>query len=531
MSGFAFGSEGTYDVFDTLESIGSDTESSESAFAITQDTNSSFYVVGKSEPYSRSGASDLPEAEIPGLKQKDAFIARISSLNRSLNWVMRTGTSQDDWATGIAIDPTGDFIYVVGETNGQFGTSRRHGQSDAFVLKYDVRPTNKPVRAWSQPLIIGSNASESASAVAVGKDGKDVFVVGYTTGSLFTTSSGNADGFICRISAVDGVLLAARQFGTAGNDYAQRISFLDNADSPILVGVETQRIVGAYEISNMNVFKFRSSDLSPLGSVLVKTFSRESLTGLVQHPLFPNQIFLAGSSWLEQQNGWEISVKRLNQAFDDISDIGKLSVDLDSLKAPQYAVKYGSKNGGDEKITNMAVFSKTGRLIVSGVTTGSMLQNVSAKGSSQVFLAVLGPDKGDLGFLAQEHLSISKSYSLIAGFVESSNDTIVYATTRVNETSGALYVTVNSYQIPLAWQTTVVPTMTAPSPSEGPTAGISAEVSKHAMPREAMFAIIACGCILCISIVALIAYQRLCKRSNLAKLGPRNAARQLPVDP
>lgn len=516
--------------FETLEEIGAQFESSETATAITSDNNDNYYVVGKSEPYSRTGQSDLPGAEHDGLRQKDAFIAKFSMRNRSLDWVLRTGTSLDDMATDAVVDPVGDFLYVVGETNGQLGSNPRFGQTDIFILKYDVRPEKQPVQAWPAPVVIGSDAYDSASAIAIHKHGIDLFVTGYTTGSLFGKSSGGADGFVCRIKASDGTIVAARQFGTSGDDYAQRIVMSDSLAGSLLVATETQRHIGTYSVSNMNVFKFAANDLRPLGSMLIKTFSRESFAGLVPLAKYPMQVFLAGSSWLDRHDGWQISVKSVHGHFHDLVDIGTSAIDLDELVLPQFAVKHGSVDGGDEKVTDMTAYSVSNQLVISGITTGTLSSTLSQKLSSRIFFASLDPNNGMLTHVAQEELPFQHSYSYVPGFVISnSTEKIIYATTRVNETTGALYVTINSYLIPASWKESVVAFTATPSPSvslqpEEPTF----KRSKEPFPRVALIGIITTAGVVFVTLIATFAYRHLNKRFRTVKLGPQTPNQAFP---
>lgn len=119
----------------------------------------------------------------------DAFVGKYSPDGNNL-WLRQFGPEGPDGVLGIAsLDP--DYVFVAGQTSGTFSDQNSAGGSDAFVGKYDASGGQLWVRQF------GSNATDSAyGGVASDPDG-NIYVVGYTYGSLPGYSGlGDADAFV-----------------------------------------------------------------------------------------------------------------------------------------------------------------------------------------------------------------------------------------------------------------------------------------------------------------------------------------------
>jgi hypothetical protein len=452
--------------FMTVATIGENYSSSETVHDIVADRDGNTYVVGSSDPNELGAQSDLPTAEVSGLANIDVFLAKVSASSQ-VEWVIRTGTSQDDSANTVDVDPLGQYLYVAGQTRGDFGLMPNHGGSDVFVLKYDLTAGPLPVRAWKNPIIIGSPADDSALALKVDQTGTFVYLSGYTRGSLFSPSLGNADAFLVRLYASNGSIETSRQFGTSANDYGSTFVLPDTADGPIQVGAETDRMIGTYEIGNLHVFRFQPSNLEPLGSLLVQTFSRESVTGLVTHAKFPGTLFSCGQSWLDEINGWDVSFKRLTGSTGNMLNIGRRNISVMDLAPPQYAKRYGSQNYQQDRPTSMLAIPSSGWILVGGTTSGAM-GAVAQTSDSQNFIAAIDPRTGKLGYVAQEPLSQKQSYSSISAMVVSplQPNGLVFAATRIQERTGVQYASVGTFGLPDVVMKEI--TIASPTPSPKP---------------------------------------------------------------
>ena len=102
---------------------------------------------------------------------------------------------------------------MTGFTNGSLFAQ---GHDDAFVAKLDG---NDGALLWGVQF---GAASDGGNDVAVAPDGT-VYVTGNTDGELFPPRLGNRDVWVVRFDQ-DGTMIQGGQFGTRGNDYANKIA-------------------------------------------------------------------------------------------------------------------------------------------------------------------------------------------------------------------------------------------------------------------------------------------------------------------
>lgn len=151
----------------------------------------------------------------------DAFIRKVDTGGAVL-WGKQFGTPNSDYAAGVAGDGSNN-AYVVGETDGSLAGSR--GNSDIFLRKY----TSSGGISWTKQF--GTSNYDNAGDVAV--YGSNVYVVGSTRGSL-AGSKGSWDAFIRKYSS-SGSILWTRQFGTSTEDLATDVA-VDGSGNIYVVG-------------------------------------------------------------------------------------------------------------------------------------------------------------------------------------------------------------------------------------------------------------------------------------------------------
>ena len=142
-------------------------------------------------------------------------------------WTRQFGTTGDDVATDIAVDAAGNS-YVVGWTQGVLPGQSGLGDRDAFVRKYDGHGN----ALWTHQF--GTLESDFSEGVALNRTG-DLYVVGWTAGSLpGQAAQGLGDGYIRKYDG-DGVELWTRQIGTGRFDRADGVA-TDGAGGVYMVG-------------------------------------------------------------------------------------------------------------------------------------------------------------------------------------------------------------------------------------------------------------------------------------------------------
>lgn len=181
--------------------------------AVTIDANDNIFIAGYTtgalDGYAMTGTVDsfISKFNSDGVKQYTRLLGVAGKETRGY---------------GIATDDHGNVI-VAGYTEGSLDDNTLTGSRDFFVAKYD----NSGVKQFTRQLgAVG--AATVGTAVTVDALG-DVFVVGYTEGSLDgNTLTGSRDFFVTKYDP-RGVKLFTRQLGavgaaTAGNEVATDIS-------------------------------------------------------------------------------------------------------------------------------------------------------------------------------------------------------------------------------------------------------------------------------------------------------------------
>lgn len=136
----------------------------------------------------------------------DAFIAKISTSEKSILFSTFIGGKDNDYSRGIAIDSKGN-VYIAGETSSTDFPTRdpiqenNAGHWDAFVVKINLE-----ANVFVYSTYLGGSNNDYAHGIAV--DLLDnAYVTGYTSSSNFPTAvpiygySGGYDSFVSKIEA------------------------------------------------------------------------------------------------------------------------------------------------------------------------------------------------------------------------------------------------------------------------------------------------------------------------------------------
>ena len=157
----------------------------------------------------------------------DAFVRKYDA-DGSVVWTRQFGTSDDDFARGVAVDASGNVL-VSGNTRGSLEGANA-GNLDAFVRKYDADGSV----VWTRQF--GTSGLDGANGVAVDTSG-NVLVAGWTRGSLEGVNAGGADAFVRKYDP-DGTVVWTRQFGTSDDDFARGVAVDESGN--VLVSGDTR---------------------------------------------------------------------------------------------------------------------------------------------------------------------------------------------------------------------------------------------------------------------------------------------------
>lgn len=518
-------------VFNSFAFVGNDSTSNDEPSHIVATEDDIIIVGGTSSPLERTAESDLGVPLVAGLRQEDFFLAKIRGHDSSLEWVYRGGTSKEDRMHAMLIDKSGKYLYVGGRTFGQFSGTTRNGQSDIFIVKYDVTG-EKPTEVWPKPLLLGTPASDAVTSLAVDPEDENIiFATGFTSGSLFPgramDASGLSDAILFSFSATNGTVIDKRQFGTEYADQGTSIVIPEKEGGPVFVSVITERQIGQYSFGNFHMYKFRR-DTKPLGDLLLRTYSREQMASFREHPMLPGTLVGSGSSWLDARNGYDVFVKRVVRAFDD-SEIGSKAIDIDEVSDDEYTKRIQSPDGSHDYASGMIVDSDSGRLIISGYTAGAFAPGASKNGILAPFVAAVDPLDASLTDAKQMTLASSKSWVEIACITMTTGQRgIYYVAKESNETTNQFHLALGSFGFPAFWKT---PIKLAASPDPTPSPKTDNGKTNPVAQKKAPLAIIigsVCGCLLLIlAVVALAMGVSMNKRSRAAKVyDPEKQRRQ-----
>jgi hypothetical protein len=181
----------------------------------------------------------------------DAFVAKLDPTGSRLEYVTYFGGSGDDYATGIAVDGSGN-AYVVGYTNsadwptahapqaspggGLCGNANPAPCFDAFVAKLDATGATLLYSTY-----LGGSADDYGQGIAVDSAGS-VVVTGFTasadfptTGTLQSVHAGPYDAFVTKLEAAGSSLVYSTCLGGSADDYGTSIA-LDPAGNAYATG-------------------------------------------------------------------------------------------------------------------------------------------------------------------------------------------------------------------------------------------------------------------------------------------------------
>jgi hypothetical protein len=130
-------------------------------------------------------------------------------------------------------------VYSVGYTSGSLFTTSAGG-IDFWVSK--VSGTNgSPV--WG--VQAGTNTDDAAYGIALDSSG-DVLICGRTLGSLYAAHVGSLDDYwVAKHSGSDGSLIWGVQLGTTGHNYADSVA-VDSNDDVLVTGYTSDSLHGTY---------------------------------------------------------------------------------------------------------------------------------------------------------------------------------------------------------------------------------------------------------------------------------------------
>ncbi len=267
-----------------------------------------------------------------------------------------------DDARTIATDSAGT-LYLGGDTWGDVGGVNA-GESDAWFGKYDS--SGNPL--WVQQL--GTIGTENTTEVNADSAG-NLYVSGYTTGSLGAANAGNEDAWIAKYDS-NGQQLWVRQFGTETEDKAIA-NAVDSTGNVYLTGW-TESILGESSAGSWDAW---IAKYDPTGNLLwTQQLGTANSDGALDIQIDTDDtIYLTGNTW----GSWENS----SNAGESDAWVAKYDGSGNRLWVKQF----GSE--GQDQAFGMAI-APDGKIHLSGWTLGDL--GGTNAGSYDAWIAQLLPN-------------------------------------------------------------------------------------------------------------------------------------------
>ena len=181
------------------------TSNHEDAAGITSDSSGNVYVTGSTY----GGLDNNTDAE-----GTDTFLVKYDESGVK-QWTRQLRTSTVDTTTAITSDSRGN-VYVTGYRDGSYDNISNFGCCQLFLIKYD----EFGVEQWNQQILNSQSFGFDTTCDSSG----NVYVTGYVLSILDNnTNAGGADAFVMKYNE-SGVKQWTQQFGTSTNDYANGIT-------------------------------------------------------------------------------------------------------------------------------------------------------------------------------------------------------------------------------------------------------------------------------------------------------------------
>src|ERR1035438_3520593 len=254
----------------------------DSARGVAVDSAGNAYVTGF------TNSSDFPATagayRSPSLGQTDAFAIKVNATGSALVYSALIGGAGLDYATGIAIDPSGS-VYIAGYTtsvafpvtSSGFQKSFGGGLQDAFVAKLNSSGSGLIYCTY-----LGGAGNDVANGIAVDAAG-EAYVVGYTDSTNFPTRSpiyanagGQGDAFVAKLTPAGDSLVFSTYLGGSLVDIATAVA-LDSTGNVYVTGATLSANFpvtgGAFQTLNQGSYDaFVTKMVSQGASILYSTY-------------------------------------------------------------------------------------------------------------------------------------------------------------------------------------------------------------------------------------------------------------------
>lgn len=337
-----------------------DNKTTTEAIASAQDKHGNVFIAGHIYLPEGNAPAVITDVKADDLGQMDILVIKLS-INGTVAWVRRTGSSRDDTVTGIDTDPEGN-AYICGNVKGLVGDNG----SGAYVMKFD----NEGTRLWVQTYGSASGR-ESLNSIAITRDGKTILVTGEVgrLSQLLTEGWNGGPGIsvlIARLGVFDGAVINTAVAEGLGDSYG---ASGNSITTTLRNGSETAFICGTASVDLNNhrngaIFSFRLPGLQQEGGRYIVSSYKEEYTAITSSNN-GHSVYCVGTAFLSIYAESDVRVTRFNA-----SGLGTgWSVLLGSIKFGTFA---SIRSGLASEFGRSVVVDAYGNLYVLAQTTSPL---------------------------------------------------------------------------------------------------------------------------------------------------------------
>jgi WW domain len=277
----------------------------------------------------------------------DVFTIKLDSSGSEV-WRYQTGTTENDYVYGVAVDLSDSSIVLCGGTFGSLSGSNA-GSSDIFAIK--LNSSGSEVWRYQN----GTPVADSAVAVAIDQADSSIVLCGLTKGSVIGSNAGNVDVAIVKLDS-SGSEIWLHQAGTASDDIATAIAVDPSDSSIVLCGYSYGSWIGS-SAGSLDIFAIK---LDASGS---EVWRHQTGTASADY---------SGGVAIDQSDSSIVMTGYTRGAFtgSNAGDIDVFAIKMNSSGSEIWRYQTGTLE--DDRLYSVAIDQSDSSIVSTGRTSGSL---------------------------------------------------------------------------------------------------------------------------------------------------------------
>ena len=289
----------------------------------------------------------------------DGFLSKYDTKGTQ-QWIKQIRTEKDDYVSSLSMDRSGN-IYVTGSTEGGLDGNINLGSSDIILIKYDTNGNKQ----WTRQL--GSKEWDAGNGVAVDSSG-NIYVAGETYGNLDgNVNQGSGDIFLIKYDT-NGNKQWTRQLGSTSLDNSSDV-VVDSSGNIYATGKTDGNLDGNINQGKYDIFLVKyDTNGNKQWTRQLGTKEWDAANGI--------KLDSSGNIYVTGETAGNLD-DNINQGYYDM-----FLIKYDTNGNKQWARQLGSKKSD---IGNGIDVDNTGNIYITGSTDGDLDGNINL-GDLDVFI-------------------------------------------------------------------------------------------------------------------------------------------------